>query len=112
MMCARQWRLNEEIGLIQCCEGFNAPARPGGLGAYTQVLRRRCEPRDPYLDDEERARSERPSFGNPFRRWWGPLTSLTFVHTARRSHRLSGLVNCSDRCEAEGPRSGSQWEDH
>jgi hypothetical protein len=39
------------------------------MGDYHEVLRRRAEPRDPYMDDDERARAERPSFGNPFRRW-------------------------------------------
>ena len=29
------------------------------------------------------------------------ITSLPFVHTARRSDRLSDLVNCSDRSEEQ-----------
>ncbi|KAK8956006.1 hypothetical protein KSP40_PGU005352 [Platanthera guangdongensis] len=45
--------------------------------------------------------------------WWSDLsvsashqlaltTSLPFVHTARRSYRLNGLVKCLDRCDVGG----------
>ena len=40
------------------------------------------------------------------------ITSLPFVHTARRSYRLNGPVKCSDRRETDGSPSASQWEVH
>ena len=40
------------------------------------------------------------------------ITSLPFVHTARRSYRLNGPVKGSDRRETDGSPSASQWEVH
>ena len=38
------------------------------------------------------------------------ITSLPFVHTARRSYRLDGPVKCSDRRMAQ--RWAARWEVH
>lgn len=39
-------------------------------------------------------------------------TSLPFVHTARRSYRLNGPVNCSDRGDGCGPPHPTSREVH
>ena len=40
------------------------------------------------------------------------ITSLPFVHTARRSYRLNGPVKCSDSGKADGSPSASRLEVH
>ena len=38
------------------------------------------------------------------------ITSLPFVHTARRYYRLNGPVSFSDRCNAAGSPAAMRWE--
>ena len=38
------------------------------------------------------------------------ITSLPFVHTARRCYRLNGPVRSSDRGDAAGPPAAMSWE--
>lgn len=40
------------------------------------------------------------------------ITSLPFVHTARRSYRLNGPVKCSDRGDAGGSLPATSREVH
>ncbi|KAK3282594.1 hypothetical protein CYMTET_9672 [Cymbomonas tetramitiformis] len=78
------------------------------MGAYQDALVRRQVPRDPLLEDDERARQLRPSFGNPFRRSSEVHSAVDEEHLEQIAMNRSGAPPPRKRLRRTPPGSPSE----